>query len=448
MNKQLCAILALLLVVAPLPVSAEEHPEYVTQDGIVYRYLPQTDSVNVYEITEVLDTRISSVTIPAQIDGVDVLCTTNVFKDCVSLESITVEENSRYLYDIDGVLFSISPSNPEIHNLVVYPGAKPGTEYTVPAGISLLDSNSAFRNCLYLARVNLPDGITPICSLFSICPNLEEINGTVELHGELPSDGMPLRTLSLGGRMDGFELGIYPELESLAVDEQTVSYGYFRISGTKLRELRIPQIVGDKFTQFEYLCESDEAYQKSYPSPEAVYDKVEQQYGAAVLLSDCPELESIILPYGAVRAGVTVKNCPKLQSILIEPRDDVYTLLKEAYTEAGQGLDALDHAKYEGFLKIVNCPRLTKVENPYPRLSIAQMAEESSDAPVFYGDLDGNETIDLLDVIALNKSLLGLQQLEASEQKAADVNADGHVDSSDSLLILRYMVHLEYSLGA
>ena len=76
MNKQLCAILALLLVVAPLPVSAEEQPEYVTQDGIVYRYLPQTDSVNVYEITEVLDTRISSVTIPAQIDGVDVLCTT------------------------------------------------------------------------------------------------------------------------------------------------------------------------------------------------------------------------------------------------------------------------------------------------------------------------------------------------------------------------------------
>ena len=446
MNKQLCAILALLLVVTPLPVSAEEHPEYVTQDGIVYRYLPQTDSVNVYEITEVLDTRISSVTIPAQIDGVDVLCTTNVFKDCVSLESITVEENSRYLYDDDGVLFSISPSNPDMHNLVVYPGAKPGTEYTVPAGISLLNSNWAFRNCLYLTRVNLPDGITPICSLFSICPNLQEINGTIELHGELPSDGMPLRTLSLGGRMSAFELGIYPELETLAVDEQTVSDGYFRISGTKLQELRIPQIVGDKFTQFEYLCESDEAYQENYPSPEAVYDRIEQQYGAAVLLSDCSELESIILPYGAVRSGVTIKNCPKLQHILIEQRDDVYALLKEEYTEAGQGLNALDNAKYEGILKIVNCPQLTDIENPYPRLYIAQLPEDSQ-STVIYGDIDGSGAIDLLDVIALNKSLLGLQQLDESQQKAADVNADGRMDSSDSLLILRYTVHLEDKLG-
>ena len=447
MKKQICAILAMLLAVTPLPVSAEEHPEYVTQDGIVYRYLPQTDTVNVYEITEILDTRISSVTIPAQINGVDVLCTTNVFKDCVSLESITVEENSRYLYDEDGVLFSISPSNPDMHNLVVYPGAKPGTEYTVPAGISLLGSNWAFRNCLYLTRVNLPDWITPICSLFSICPNLQEINGTIELHGELPSDGMPLRTLSLGGRMSAFELGIYPELETLAVDEQTVSDGYFRISGTKLQELRIPQIVGDKFTQFEYLCESDEAYQENYPSPEAVYDKVEQEYGAAVLLSDCPELESIILPYGAVRSGVTIKNCPKLQHILIEQRDDVYALLKEEYTEAGQGLDALDNAKYEGILKIVNCPQLTDIENPYPRLYIAQLPEDAQSS-VIYGDIDGSGTIDLLDVIVLNKNILGVVPLDTAQQAAADVNGDGSVDSSDSLLLLQYTVHLVHTLGA
>ena len=135
-----------------------------------------------------------------------------------------------------------------------------------------------------------------------------------------------------------------------------------------------------------------------------------------------------------------------MQNFLIEQRDDVYALLKEEYTEAGQGLNALDNAKYEGILKIVNCPQLTDIENPYPRLYIAQLPEDSQ-STVIYGDIDGSGAIDLLDVIALNKSLLGLQQLDESQQKAANVNADGEVDAADSLMILRYIVHLENKLG-
>lgn len=451
MRKGICICIAasILLAMTPYPACAEAHDEYVTQDGIVYRYMPVNDQLDGYDIWEVTDESVKAVTIPAQIDGVDVLCTTNVFGNCVNLEAITVEDGSRYLYDEDGVLFSRRVSDPDIHDLVSYPCAKPDTTYTIPAGTSLIHSNWPFRWCRYLTRVDLPDpdGVNPCTELFSVCPALVEINGIMEPHGPFRGTGETLRKLSLGGTdMSDVELKNSPALEELTVDEQAIGSN-FQIKGTKVQTLRIPQSQIDNITGYAYLCETEETYRTACPTPADVFQYIEDSTGFGICVEDCPELEQIILPYGAVRCGVVIRNCPKLQRILIEPRDDVYALLKERYTEAGQGLEALDHVKYEGYLKIVDCPKLAAIDDTYPRLYIAQMAEEPTDATVFYGDLDGNETIDILDVIALNKALLGQLALGASYQKAADVNADGTVDTTDALVLLRYTVHLEDKLG-
>ena len=58
------------------------------------------------------------------------------------------------------------------------------------------------------------------------------------------------------------------------------------------------------------------------------------------------------------------------------------------------------------------------------------------------GDVDGSGTIDIIDVIKLNKYLLGSTTLTAAEKAAADVDRSGEVDSTDSLNILKYVVEL------
>ncbi|MBR7084299.1 MAG: hypothetical protein IKI37_03880, partial [Oscillospiraceae bacterium] len=59
-----------------------------------------------------------------------------------------------------------------------------------------------------------------------------------------------------------------------------------------------------------------------------------------------------------------------------------------------------------------------------------------------YGDVDENGTIDILDVITLNKALLGKELLSKQGNLNADVNQSGTPDSSDSLNIMKYIVGL------
>lgn len=59
-----------------------------------------------------------------------------------------------------------------------------------------------------------------------------------------------------------------------------------------------------------------------------------------------------------------------------------------------------------------------------------------------FGDVDENGAVELLDVILLNKSLLGVEKLTTQAQQNADVDQNNKLDSADSLYILQYTVSL------
>ncbi len=65
---------------------------------------------------------------------------------------------------------------------------------------------------------------------------------------------------------------------------------------------------------------------------------------------------------------------------------------------------------------------------------------------ILYGDVDQNGEVDILDIITLNKNLLGKEEINETQQKAADVNLSGKPDIGDSTLILKFIVGLVKTL--
>ena len=59
-----------------------------------------------------------------------------------------------------------------------------------------------------------------------------------------------------------------------------------------------------------------------------------------------------------------------------------------------------------------------------------------------YGDINGDTAINIMDVILINKAIYGKADLTAEQVTAADVNKDGKPDATDSLLIMKYIIHL------
>lgn len=71
-----------------------------------------------------------------------------------------------------------------------------------------------------------------------------------------------------------------------------------------------------------------------------------------------------------------------------------------------------------------------------------EITETTEATDLLYGDVDESGEIDIIDIILLNKSLLGKEVLTEQQQKLADVDNSGKCDSLDSLMIMKYIVRL------
>ena len=71
-------------------------------------------------------------------------------------------------------------------------------------------------------------------------------------------------------------------------------------------------------------------------------------------------------------------------------------------------------------------------------------APESTAAPsgILWGDANCDGVVDIMDVIAVNKYLLGSSTLSADGKTHADVDGQNGVDTTDSLNILKLVVEM------
>lgn len=68
---------------------------------------------------------------------------------------------------------------------------------------------------------------------------------------------------------------------------------------------------------------------------------------------------------------------------------------------------------------------------------------ELSLCPNAQGDVNNSGDVDILDVIALNKYVLGVQELSESAIPAADMDGNEEIDSSDSLALLKTILEIQ-----
>lgn len=68
--------------------------------------------------------------------------------------------------------------------------------------------------------------------------------------------------------------------------------------------------------------------------------------------------------------------------------------------------------------------------------------ENVSDSSILSGDVNSDGKIDILDVITINRAILGKADLTDAQKNAADVNQNHVPDSADALLLMKYITGL------
>ena len=112
-------------------------------------------------------TNLISVVIPSSVTSIR---TNGTFDKCVSLTSITVDENNKYYKSIDGNLYSKDGKT-----LIRYAIGKTDTSFIVPEGMTII-GDYAFSGCSSLVSVTIPNSVTSIeTNAFNACTNLSNI---------------------------------------------------------------------------------------------------------------------------------------------------------------------------------------------------------------------------------------------------------------------------------
>ncbi len=356
-----------------------------------------------------------------------------------------------YLCEQNGGLVEDAPSAG-----VQLPEVTPGDEddtpdpvvITIPEGVTRIGEQVFGKKNTYVTKVVLPESVTAISKeAFMRCSLLSELN--------LPEGIEEIGDDAFSGT---------PWLKAQLADSPLLIINGILIDGTSAKgEVVVPAevktILGSAFNLNKSIT--------SVVIPEGVEVIGESAfYGCTALMAvTLPEslrsigssafyntgLTSVTIPEGVKEIGSEAfTNCKALTEATVLTEDAVIGSeafgCTSTFTANGQYSYIFIHQVIPDF--IVRCEKGSTAEQ-YAVTTGVQVAY-LSDAPsgVVYGDADCSGEVDILDVILLNRNILGSSELSGEGKVNADVDGNGKPDANDSLQILKFIVKLLDKLPA
>ena len=113
---------------------------------------------------------LEEITLPAAMSDCGTGRLTSPFAQCPKLKNIWVEEGSRFLKSLDGVLYSLDGKT-----LFIYPMGREAASYTIPEGVVRI-SNRSFLNTAALESISFPSTLVRVGDMaMYMCENLKNL---------------------------------------------------------------------------------------------------------------------------------------------------------------------------------------------------------------------------------------------------------------------------------
>ena len=391
-------------------------------------------------------TGLQSVEIPGSVD----MISTNAFSGstrynflygCDALTSITMKDGAQKFATVDNVLYNVSDDEAV---MVVYPGGKPETEYTIPTEVNGKAVTSTamhlFRNNSVLKKVTVPASITSLGGYtFNGMKAIEEI---VLEHETAPSIGSEICTeMNTGSKV------IVKNEEVAKIFESTSAYTkYYTPEKTTITVAGQTPEVKTVSTSFSVSAEPE------IKDGKAVY---------SIYFDNAENVNTVLLKvsFDAAQVSegtVTVAN-DKFTSGTSNWTEENGKLILKAYVGITGNVSGFSSAEKTKLAEIAVPLKANAKGNITAKITDAKAAgvvgeDESamngtvtmgtSSANVFVPnyDVNSNGTVDIIDITEAQR----YYQVASSDEtwakaKAMDVNGDNKVDIQDYIDIFNHL---------
>lgn len=273
------------------------------------------------------------------------------------------------------------------------------TSVVIPEGVTVLDQD-AFSNCTVLTDVKLPETLTKTYYAFKDCKALSAL--------KLPDALEEIGGHAFQGCSNLYDINFPANLKTIGANA---------FAKTAVKKAELPLYVTSVGNNAFYKC----------PFLTEVVLDTEVTTVGQYAFSLCEKLEK-----------VTVKNPECKLGSPNSTTNNVFSNTKNGSSEYFTGTIA----GYPGSTAEAWVERYNKSLNDNVSQATFE-ALEASDVKYELGDVDQSGKVDIMDVIAVNKYILGSKTLTKEQLALADVvgTAD-EVDSADSLTILKFALEM------